>query len=340
MRDGREHTDGPVSPDERPEAYTMTWSTADIPPQDGRVAVVTGANGGLGLEIARALAGADAHVVMAARNQDKAAVAREEIRAVHPTASLEIVPLDLGSLASVDAAAQQILTAHDRINLLINNAGVMAMPERTTEDGFEMQFGINHLGHWALTAHLLPALVRADAARVVSVTSTAHHTGRAVDPDNPHLRGTYAPWKAYGQSKLANYHFALGLQREFERRGLRAQSLIAHPGLSHTNLQVHAVDEGGAGRSGRFFRWLAAHTGMPANRGALPQLRAATDPNARGGEMYAPRFINNGPPVRRPILRRIGLQRAIDTLFAVSERETGVALDIDAARAAAGGQHT
>ena len=314
----------------------MAWSTADIPPQRGRVAVVTGANGGLGLETAKALAGAGAHVVMAARNQDKAAAARREIGAVHPAASLEIVPLDLGSLASVEAAARQILAAHDRVDLLINNAGVMAMPERSTEDGFEMQFGINHLGHWALTAHLLPALLCADAARIVSVTSTGHHFGRSVGPDNPHLRDAYDPWKAYNQSKLANYHFALGLQREFEQRGLRAQSLVAHPGLSHTNLQVHTVDEGGTGWSGRFFQMLAARTGMPADRGALPQLRAATDPSAKGGQMYAPRFVNNGPPVRRPILRRIGLDSAIDTLFAVSARETGVALDVDAALDSAG----
>lgn len=310
----------------------MKWSIADIPAQNGRVAVVTGANGGLGFETAKALAGKGAQVVMAARNQEKAAAARTEILAAHPTASLEIVELDLGSLASVATAARQVLASHERIDLLVNNAGVMAMPERWTEDGFEMQFGVNHLGHWALTAHLLPALLRAESARVVSVTSTAHHMGRAVDPKNPHLRGTYAPWKAYNQSKLANYHFALGLQREFETRGLPAQSLVAHPGLSHTDLQVRTVDEGGAGLSGRFFQWLAARTGMPADRGALPPLRAATDPAAEGGQMYAPRFVNSGPPVRRPILRRIGLQGAIDTLFAVSERETGVALDFDAAR--------
>ena len=252
-------------------------------------------------------------------------------------ASLEIVPLDLGSLAAIRAAAEHILASHARIDLLVNNAGVMAMPERSTKDGFEMQFGINHLGHWALTGHLLPALIRAGAARVVSVTSTAHHTARAVDPDNPHLRGNYAPWKAYGQSKLANYHFALGLQRELEARGLRTASLVAHPGLSHTELQVRTVDEGGTGRSGLLFRWLAAHVGMPPDRGALPQLRAATDPAAKGGQLYTPRFVNTGPPVRRPVLRRLGLQRAIDTLFLVSERETGIPLDVDAARIAAEG---
>lgn len=305
----------------------MAWSTIDMPPQDGRVAVVTGANGGLGLETAKALAGKGAHVVLAARDQDKAASARDEIRKAHPGASLEIVPLDLGALSSVEEAAGQILAGHEQIHLLINNAGVMAMPERSTQDGFEMQLGVNHLGHWALTAHLLPALLSADDARVVSVTSTAHHLGRAIDPQNPHLIGNYRPWRAYGQSKLAAYHFAIGLHREFARHGLAVGSLVAHPGLAHTNLQVHTVAEGGAGASGRFFEALAARTGMAPERGALPQLRAATDPQAKSGQLYAPRFVNNGPPVRRPILRRIGLSKAINDLWTVSERETGVAVD-------------
>ncbi len=309
----------------------MPWTTASIPDQTGRTAVVTGANGGLGLETARALAGAGAHVVMAARNQEKAAVAHDDILGSHAEASLEIVPLDLGSLASVANAAATITDRHDRVDILVNNAGVMAMPERRTEDGFEMQFGTNHLGHWALTAHLLPALLAADAARVVTVTSTAHHFGRAVDPDNPNLEGEYGPWKAYGQSKLANYHFALGLQEEFERHGTRAISLVAHPGLSHTDLQKRTAREGGAS-SGHFWSRMAANTGMSAAEGALPQLRAATDPEARGGEMYAPRFIQTGPPVRRPIVRP-GNDTAIATLWEVSERLTGLSLDFDSAAA-------
>ncbi len=308
----------------------MPWTASDIPDLTGKVAVVTGANSGLGLESSRALAGAGAHVVMAARNQDKAKVAYEDILETHPAASLEIVELDLGSLASTKAAARKITDAHPRVHILMNNAGLMAMPERRTVDGFETQFGVNHLGHWVFTAGLLSALLAADAARVVTVTSTAHHFGRAVDPDNPHLVGSYKPWKAYGQSKLANYHFALGLQQEFERRGLAAQSLVAHPGLSHTNLQVHTVEQGGTG-SGHFWARMARHTGMPADRGALPQLRAATDPSAKGGQMYAPRYIQAGPPVRRPIMRRIGLGKAIETLWNVSEQETGIALDFGSA---------
>jgi NAD(P)-dependent dehydrogenase (short-subunit alcohol dehydrogenase family) len=312
----------------------MAWTTKDIPDLGGRTAVVTGANGGLGLETARALAGAGAHVVMAARDLAKAAAAEKSIRETHPSTSLEIVPLDLGSLASVRAAAERIAASHDTLHILVNNAGLMAIPERRTVDGFEMQLGVNHLGHYALTAHLLPALLRAPAARVVSVTSTAHHMGRAVDPNNPHLESSYGAWKAYGQSKLANFHFAIGLQRRFEQAGARAISLVAHPGLSDTDLQARSVAETDGGLWQRFFHGLAGATGMKPADGALPQLRAATDPEARGGEFYAPRFVNNGPPVRRPILRRIGLDRAIETLFEVSERETKVTLDVAAAKRA------
>jgi NAD(P)-dependent dehydrogenase (short-subunit alcohol dehydrogenase family) len=307
----------------------MAWGTGDIPEYRGKVAVVTGANGGLGLETAKALAGAGAHVVVAARDQAKTSVAIDLIRAAHRDSSLEVVALDLASLASVRDAATAIAAGHDRVDVLVNNAGLMAIPERATEDGFEMQLGVNHLGHFALTARLLPLLLRAHG-RVVSVTSTAHHFGRSLDPANPHLHGRYGPWRAYGQSKLANYHFAIGLHLRLRAAGAEAASLLAHPGLSNTELQVHSVEATG-GASQRFFRWLAATTGMNPARGALPQLRAATDPSARSGQFYAPRFVNSGPPVRRPIMRRLGLRRSVDVLWEVSERETGEVLDVSAA---------
>jgi NAD(P)-dependent dehydrogenase (short-subunit alcohol dehydrogenase family) len=303
----------------------MAWDTSDIPNLNGRVAVVTGANSGLGFESARALAHAGATVVMAARSAEKAESAKALILAEIPAAVIEPVVMDLGSLESVRAAAAEITRTHEAIDILINNAGVMATPEGRTADGFETQFGVNHLGHWVLTSRLMPALLAADAARVVSVTSTAHHMGRRVDPENPNLEGTYSPWLAYGQSKLANYHFAIGLQREFERRGVSAQSLMAHPGLSRTNLQVRTRELGGVGNSGQFFENLAARTGMTPARGALPQLRAATDPRARGGELYAPRFVNNGPPVRRPVMRP-GIDKSVSVLWEVSERLTGETL--------------
>ena len=306
----------------------MAWTTKDIPNLGGRTAVVTGANGGLGLETARELARAGAHVVMAARDPAKAAKAESDIRRGIPDASLRVVPLDLASLKSVREAADTVLSDHDRIDVLVNNAGVMAVPERRTEDGFEMQLGVNHLGHFALTAHLLPALLRAEAARIVAVTSTAHHMGRAIDPANPHLEGRYGEWTAYGQSKLANFHFAIGLERRFAAAGAKAQSLVAHPGLTDTDLQARSVTETDGGLWQRFFHGLAGATGMTPADGALPQLRAATDPEARGGEFYAPRFGNFGPPVRRPILRLLGLDAAISTLWEVSERETKVSLEV------------
>jgi len=305
----------------------VSWSVADIPDQTGRTAVVTGANGGLGLETARALAGAGATVVMAARNQERAAEALESIRGSAPGASLELVALDLGSLDSVRKAATEILAAHETIDLLVNNAGVMGIPEQRTADGFEMQFGVDHLGHFALTALLMPGLLRAEAARVVTVTSTAHHMGRAVDPANPHLDGRYRPWRAYGQAKLANFHFGLGLNRKLEEAGAPARSLVAHPGLSNTELQAVSVKETDGGLSQRFFLMLARSVGMTPATGALSQLRAATDPGAKGGEFYGPLWVNSGPPVRKPILRRVGMNKAIDRLWQVSEAETGLAIE-------------
>lgn len=311
----------------------MSWSVADIPDLAGRVAIVTGGNGGLGRETSRALAGAGAKVLIAARNRGKADEAVADIRGSAPEASLEVVGLDLGSQDSVRAAAEAILASHEAVDILVNNAGVMGIPERRTPDGFEMQFGVDHLGHWSLTALLLPALLRADAARVVTVTSTAHLMGRAVDPDNPHLEGRYGPWRAYGQAKLANFHFGIGLHRQFEATGAPAASLIAHPGLSNTELQAVSVRETGGGMSQRFFHAMARSTGMAPAQGALSQLRAATDPRARSGEFYGPMFVTNGPPVRKPIVRP-GLGTAIARLWEVSERETGLRIDGTTAAAA------
>ncbi len=311
----------------------MSWTVTDIPDQRGRTAVITGANGGLGLITARELAAKGAHVVLAARNPKKTADAVEMIHAAAPDASLEVVPLDLSSRASVKDAAAQILASHEEIDLLINNAGVMGIPEAKTVDGYEMQFGVDHLGHWTLTALLLPSLLRTPGSRIITVTSTAHHMGRAVSATNPHLEGRYGPWRAYGQAKLANFHFGLGLQRELAKAGAGTTSLIAHPGLSNTDLQAVSVEESGGGLSQRFFHTLARRTGMSADDGALPQLRAATDPSAKGGEFYGPLFVNNGPPVRKPIFRRLGMSSAVSNLWEVSERETGVRLDLGSVKA-------
>lgn len=304
----------------------MVFGVADIPDLTGRIAVVTGGNGGLGLQTARVLAGKGAQVVLAARDPKKTARAIEVILRDTPDAQVTAVPLDLGSLASVAEAAASVLEQVPRVDILVNNAGVMGTPQGRTVDGFETQLGVDHLGHWALTAHLLPGLLAAPAARVVTVTSFARLMGRPIDPTDPHLQRRYDPWLAYGQAKLANYHFGLGLQAAFERAGLTASSLIAHPGMSHTDLQPATVRLGGAGRQARFWAWYARRFGMRPAHGALPQLRAATDPRARGGEFYGPRFTTFGPAVRLPVLRRHNSE-AVRTLWQVSERLTGLAIN-------------
>lgn len=305
----------------------------DIPDLDGKLVVITGANGGLGLASAKALAEKGADVVMAARDQAKAATARGEILASHPAASLEIVELDLGSLASVEAAAERIAAEHDHIDILMCNAGVMAIPQGTTVDGFDSQFGINVLGHWALVGRLLPIVVRTPDARVVTLSSTAQHTGQAIDPADPHMRHKYSPWRMYGQTKLAMRHFAVGLQRQFDEAGVDAKALSAQPGLTNSDLQTTTQAHGAGGLLGAIsLAWTKA-TGMSTDRGALSQLRAATEPGAPGGGFYGPLFVSNGPPIRKPLVRP-GSDAAIRTLWEVAERETGVAVDVAAALSA------
>ncbi len=307
----------------------MSWMAGDIPDQMGRIAVVTGANGGLGLETARELARKGSLVVMGVRNQEKAERAVADIEAEIPDARLELRELDLASLASVKAFAERAVREHPTIDLLINNAGVMAIPHALTADGFEMQFGTNHLGHFALTAQLMSALLHTPRARIVTVTSTARHVVTKLDPDDLSMAENYSPWGAYGRSKIANMNFALELNGRLESAGAQAVSLVAHPGYSNTDLQAHSAREHG-GASQRFFARTVRWVGMPPSKGVLPQLRAATDPEARGGELYTPRWVNTGSPVRRPVT---GLQNRADdmqTLWSVSEDATDVEFDVEA----------
>lgn len=303
------------------------WTLEDVAPQHGRVAVVTGGNGGLGFEVARALGRRGATVVVAARDQDKARSAKAAILAEDPGARVVVHQLDLASLASVRACADTIAGEHGRIDLLVNNAGVMAIPQRVTEDDFEMQLAVNHLGHFVLTRRLLPALLAASAARVVSVTSFARFIGRSPRPANPHLRGRYDPWVAYARSKLANLLFAAELDRRLRRAGASVASLAAHPGLTHSDLQARSVRETHGGLLQRFWLTAARAVGMAPERGAGPLLRAATDPAATGGELYGPRWFTFGPPVRRPLLGRPGQAGA--RLWALSERETEERFDVE-----------
>ena len=303
----------------------MSFSIAKTPSLKGKTALVTGGNIGLGFETVKALASKGAHVLLAARNEEKGKAAVAEVQKLIPNAQVELLRLDLASQRSIRAAASEVGNKFSQLDLLINNAGIMAMPEMKTEDGFESQFGVNHLGHWSLTGLLMDNLLAAEQARVVTVTSTAHHLVWNIDFDDPHLRNKYAPWKAYAQSKLANYFFALGLDNEFKNAGKKAMSLLAHPGLSHTNLQVETFDRGAAGWAGTVSKYLAARVGMEPSEGARPQIRAALDPEAKGGQFYSPRFGNNGAPVKHPILRTRN-KTNIRKLWELSEKETGISI--------------
>jgi NAD(P)-dependent dehydrogenase (short-subunit alcohol dehydrogenase family) len=302
------------------------WTAHDIPDQRRRVAVVTGANGGLGLEVARELGRKGATVLMAVRDQGKARAAQQEITTEVAGADLKLYELDLASLDSVRACAATILTDHARIDLLVNNAGVMGIPRQSTADGLEKQLGVNHLGHFVLTRHLLPALLAGTAGRVVSVTSFARYIGRAVRADDPPLPSRYDTWTAYGRAKLANLLFAVELQQRLESAGASTLSVAAHPGLSHTDLQARSVRETNGGMSQRFWDVAARRIGMAPPRAALVLLRAATDPSARGGELYGPRWFTFGSPVRRSVIGRPG--QAGPNLWKYSERATGERFDV------------
>lgn len=310
----------------------MGWTARDIPDHNGRVAVVTGANSGLGLETSRELARHGSTVVMAVRDLEKGRAARRDVLDSVPEAALELRHVDLASLASVRDFCRGFLADHPTLDVLVNNAGLMAIPERRTADGFEMQLGVNHLGHFALTAQLFPALSRSAGARVVCVTSSARRAARRVEPEDPHLRGRYDPWRAYARSKLANVQFAVALDRRARAAGLPVAALCADPGFSATGLQQHSVRATGGGPSQRFFDVAVRLVGSSPARGALPQLRAATDPRAEGGELYALRWVIFGPPVRRSLNDRETDPRRLDELWSLSERETGIAFDVAAAR--------
>ena len=263
----------------------MGWSIADIPDQAGRIALVTGP-GGLGFETALGLAEAGARVILAGRNPDKGAAAVAAIRTEAPGADVSFVPLDLANLGSVDACVAKLLQDLPRLDLLINNAGVMAPPKRQqTVDGFELQFGVNYLGHFALTAGLLPLLRKGDRPRVISLSSIAHRMG-AIRFQDLQWRKSYSAWGAYGQSKLAMLMFALELQRRSDEAGWGVSSLAAHPGFARTELIANGPGDGGAmaGLS-RLFMPLISQS---AADGALPTLFAATSKQATPGGYYGP----------------------------------------------------
>jgi NAD(P)-dependent dehydrogenase (short-subunit alcohol dehydrogenase family) len=307
------------------------WTAADMPDQSGRTAIVTGANSGLGLATARELARAGAAVTLACRNTGKGEEAAGRIRAAVPGAALEVASLDLADLGSVRDFAARTADRHERLDLLINNAGIMAAPRRLTRDGFESQFGTNHLGHFALTGLLLPTFLKAPAPRVVTVSSHLHRRGTMRFDD---LQGErkYRPWDAYAKSKLANLMFCFELQRRAAAADSVLLSLAAHPGYAATNLQFAATD--------RFYEKAVGWIGnrlfaQSADMGALPTLYAATVPDLPGGTYIGPggRAEQRGHPKVVTAAGKAYDEQAWLRLWEVSEQLTGVRYEFAGARA-------
>ena len=302
------------------------WSASEIPDLTGRRTVVTGATSGLGLETARVLAAHGAHVLLTGRDEERTDRAVRRVRAAVPGGSVQPARLDLADLASVRAFAAH---AGDRpLDLLVNSAGVMALPSReVTLDGFERQVGTNHLGHFALTGLLLPALLAAPAPRVVTVSSIMHWIG-VMTVDDLQSEQRYDPWQAYARSKLANLLFVLGLDRRVRAAGVALVSVAAHPGYTRTRLVANGPAQGHP-VLGAVFRAGSAMVGQGVQTGALPQLRAATDPAVVGGDFVGPRVLGwRGLPVPAPRAAAARDDGSQDALWAESERLTGVRFDL------------
>ena len=304
----------------------MRWTENDVPDQTGRLAIVTGSNTGLGYDTARVLAGRGATVVMAVRDTAKGDAAADRIRAISPGADITVRKLDLGSLASVRDAAAEMTETYPRIDLLINNAGVMYPPKQTTADGFELQFGTNHLGHFALTGLLLKNLLDVEGSRVVVVASIAHNIRAKIDFDDLQWeRRRYDRVAAYGQSKLANLMFAYDLQRRLAAAKAKTIAVAAHPGVAATELLRHVP---GASLPG--VNWLSGKLLNSSELGALPTLRAATDPAVRGGQYYGPDGFRElrGYPVLVTSTKQSQDVAIQERLWTVSEELTGVTFPV------------
>jgi NAD(P)-dependent dehydrogenase (short-subunit alcohol dehydrogenase family) len=312
---------------------TDTWTTADMPDCAGQTVVITGANSGLGFEGARAFAGRGATVVMACRSLDRGADAADEIRRETPDADLDVRRCDLADLDSVAAFAEDYRADYDELHVLCNNAGVMAIPRSETADGFETQFGVNHLGHFALTGHLLDRLVHTPGeTRVVTHSSGAHEMGE-MDFADLHHEDDYGKWEAYGQSKLANLLFAYELDRRLTDAGVADTiSVACHPGWAATNLQSRGPEQEGSRLRAGLMRVANAVLAQDAEQGVLPMLYAATAPDVSGGDYYGPdgfMGMRGHPEPQRSSDASYDRERA-RRLWAVSEDQTGVAYDFEA----------
>jgi protochlorophyllide reductase len=298
------------------------WKMRDMPKQEGRVAIITGANSGLGFAAANALAQAGATIVLACRSAANAEQTRDRILAGSQTADVHVAVLDVASIASVRVFVAGVLKQFSRIDLLINNAGIMATPREVSVDGFERQFATNHLGHFALTGLLLPALLATSGSRVVAISSIAARSGQ-IDFDDLMGERRYDAWKAYNQSKLANLMFALELQRRLQREGAVTAALAAHPGASITNL---FATPGGFLVKRIISPLMRRFMFQSAEEGALPILYAATAHDATPGGYYGPRQLNEmkGPPAPAAVPLQASDEVVAARLWLESERLTGV----------------
>lgn len=301
------------------------WTAADIPDFSGRTVVVTGGNSGIGFEAARELARRGAQVILACRNPDKGSGAAAEIQREQPAAKVEARVLDLASLASVREFAEALLRERPALDRLVNNAGVMAIPRQQTADGFEMQLGTNHLGHFALTGLLLERLLGTPGSRVVNLSSTAHKAGR-MDFDDLMGERRYGSWRSYGQSKLANLLFTYELQRRLARKGAETIAVACHPGYAVTNLQAESARQSGSALKSLGMRIGNALVAQDARMGALPTLHAAAAPGVHGGEYYGPGGLleTRGHPERVASSRRSHDEADAARLWSLSEELTGV----------------
>lgn len=313
------------------------WSEDNIPRQAGKRILITGANSGIGLAAAKVLAAKGAHVILACRNEEKALQAMSGIRRSHPKASLQFLPLDLGNLRSVRDMSNELLEQYDKLDVLINNAGVMWLPQGKTVDGFETQIGINHFGHFALTGLLLPALLKQPGSRVVTVSSIAHRAGNLNFDDLFFDRRPYGKHKAYGQSKLANLVFARELERRLNRAGAQTISLAVHPGVSNTSLGQSRAETPASRVVSGMAQILTPLLGQSALRGALPTLYAATETGLQGGDYFGPDgfYEAYGNPAPAYSTRRSNNPEIGRKLWEVSEQLTGVAYPFENQNAAA-----
>jgi NAD(P)-dependent dehydrogenase (short-subunit alcohol dehydrogenase family) len=307
------------------------WTSAEIPDQTGRTVLVTGANSGLGLRTAEALAARGAHVLMGCRDATRGEAARSEVATSATGPAPEVVPLDLADLGSVRDAARSVADAVERLDVLVNNAGVMAMPLRRTADGLELQFATNHLGHYALTGLLLPVLLRANGPRVVTVSSNVHRMGRNDWSDPNWERRRYLKWLAYGQSKLGNLLFTRELARRAHEAGSSLVAVAAHPGNSATHLVPASTEASGSRLVGQMMNWGNRLIAQPDSAGALPQLYAATMPDVIPGEYFGPDrlFQLRGHPTRVGSSAAARDDEAARHLWQLSEDLTGVAYVFD-----------